>query len=69
MLRINKTEFKRRLMLKGVSAKELAKIAGLHEATISRAINGRRKPDPETIGKIARALDCNPVDILEEVEE
>lgn len=69
MLRINKKEYKRRLMLLGVSSKELASIAGLHVTTVSRAINGRGNTDPVTIGKIAQALKCEPVDILEEVEE
>jgi len=56
-------------MLLGVSSKELASIAGLHVTTVSRAINGRGNTDPVTIGKIAQALKCEPVDILEEVEE
>ena len=68
-LRISKEKYKDRLTLRGISNKALAEAAGITPTTLSRAINAKSYPTPETVGKIARALNCTPADLLEEVSD
>lgn len=44
---------------------ELATVAQMPRATLDNAIAGR-SIRPATLGKIARALGCDPADIIEE---
>lgn len=52
----------RRLWLIG----DLAEKSGVHRNTISKLENGRGGAYPETIRKLAEALDVEPTELLEE---
>ncbi len=52
----------RRLWLIG----DLAERSGVHRNTISKLENGRGGAYPETIRKLAEALDVEPTDLLED---
>lgn len=47
-----------------MSARDLAAKAGIGEATIYRLMSGERFSS-ETLGKVAAALGCHPVDLIE----
>ncbi len=49
---------------KGLTQKELAKAAGINEATLSRYISGTRKPNAESLSNIANALGTSSEVIL-----
>ena len=44
---------------KGMSIQELSKAAGLTTTTICGCENGKYKPTPKTIYKLAKAFDCS----------
>lgn len=69
ILKISKEKYERQLMLNGINSADVARAAGIMPSTLSRAVNGKSDPKPGTVGKIARALNCAPADILEEVKE
>lgn len=48
------------LAVKGMTGKELAAQAGVHPVTVSAILNLRVDPRPETMVKIASALDTSP---------
>lgn len=50
--------------LKGFSQRALAKESGVSPATIYELENGRRKPNPSTLRKLASALDVEVADLL-----
>jgi transcriptional regulator with XRE-family HTH domain len=50
--------------LKGFSQRALAKQSGVSPATIYELENGRRKPNPSTLRKLASALDVEVADLL-----
>lgn len=47
---------------KAITSKKLSRVSGLSETTLARIKKGVQKPKPITIGKIAKALE---VEILE----
>lgn len=56
------------LIDKKMKKKELARLAGVGEATIYRMVQGQNI-STEVLEKICRVLDCNVQDILEFVDE
>jgi transcriptional regulator with XRE-family HTH domain len=50
--------------LKGFSQRALAKESGVSPATIYELENGRRRPNPSTLRKLASALDVEVADLL-----
>lgn len=63
------TPFKNFLNSKGISAKKLAKKAGINPGTLSRIINGHtKKPSKEVSGKIAQALDIRVYELEQLLE-
>jgi transcriptional regulator with XRE-family HTH domain len=50
--------------LKGFSQRALAKESGVSPATIYELENGRRRPNPSTLRKLAGALDVDVADLL-----
>ena len=48
----------------GITAKELSILANVAPNTISRIENGRSKPKPSTIGKIAKALNIKLEELI-----
>ncbi len=45
--------------------RQLAKLIGLHEASISRLKAGVDHINVETLEKLCRALECKPADLIE----
>lgn len=56
---INVEKFNLLLANKCLSVTEFAQLSGVNEVTLSRIRNGTQKARPQTIGKIARALETN----------
>lgn len=50
---------------KGLKIKDLSQKTGIHKATISKIKNGVQKARPITIGKLAKALEINLIELLE----
>lgn len=52
------------LLDKNLDQRELARLSDISEPTITRLLQG--KPfTSDTLGKLASALNCNPVDLIE----
>jgi transcriptional regulator with XRE-family HTH domain len=52
------------LQKRGVKQTELAKIAGLKQESISRLVNQTRRPNLQTVNKIAKALKLKPWELF-----
>lgn len=63
-VRLNGKFIKTRMAELGMSARDLAVTAGIGEATMYRIINGGPF-ESRTLGKVAVALECNPVDLID----
>lgn len=63
MMKIDKMKIDIAMANKGYSAKELSKNSGISQITIARLKRGVQEARPETIGKIAKALNV-PVENL-----
>jgi DNA-binding Xre family transcriptional regulator len=63
-MRINTCNLVGAMGRKNVNQAELARGAGLTEATVSTAINGKRDLRIKTINKIAGFLDINPGELV-----
>lgn len=63
-VKINRKFVDHILLERGISARELAQLADVGEATMYRILNGAAFSSV-TLGKIAEALECNPVDLLD----
>src|SRR5215208_1939323 len=50
--------------LKGYSQRALAKASGVSPATIYELENGRRRPNPSTLRKLAQGLEVEVADLL-----
>ena len=58
------TRLKRAMFLRGFRQADLVKATGLSDSKISCYINGRYKPNGETLSKIAAALGVTPAWLL-----
>lgn len=63
---INKRKYYLALAAKGYTAQELSNLCGVSQVTIARIVKGSQQARPATIGKIAKALDLQPADLLED---
>lgn len=64
-MRISKTKLALAMLNAGItSIKELAKVSGVSINTLSRSNNGGTVKIP-TLGRIAKALNCDPAELLE----
>jgi DNA-binding Xre family transcriptional regulator len=63
-LRINARFVKQILLDKDLDQRELAKLSGISEPTITRLLHGRPFTS-DTLGKLADALECHPVDLID----
>jgi transcriptional regulator with XRE-family HTH domain len=52
----------------GIRQNRLAQMLGVDETTLSRIVNGFRKPNIELRGRIAAVLQCDPEWLFEEAE-
>lgn len=53
-------------MKKGFTVSELAKAASLSKLTVGQILSSDRRPNLKTAGKLARALGCDPMELLKE---
>lgn len=54
------------MMKKGFTVSELAKAASLSKLTVGQILSSDRRPNLKTAGKLARALGCDPMELLKE---
>lgn len=66
-MKIDKIKIDVAMANKGFSAKELSEKCGISQITITRLKKGVQKARPETVGKIAKALNV-PVESLIDME-
>ena len=59
-------KFKEKMIEKCLNNRELSKISGISEGTITRIINGDTEPRLKTLGLIVKVLKCDVADLLEE---
>lgn len=64
-MKIDIKKFELLLAEKCIETRELSKISGLAETTITRIKKGQQNAKPVTIGKIARALNVDVTDLLQ----
>ena len=64
---ISKTKLKTMQARRCMTTKDLLAAAGLTRIVLTRIDLGRTSP--MTVGKLARALQCDPADILADVKE
>ncbi|MGL5314944.1 MAG: helix-turn-helix domain-containing protein [Peptostreptococcaceae bacterium] len=62
--KINVPLIETRMLEKGYSLTKLASIAHTSTSTVARIINQQGTPRPQTIYKIAQALELEPTEIL-----
>lgn len=67
-MKIDKMKIDIAMANKGYSAKELSEKCGVSQITIARLKRGVQRARPDTLGKIAKALDV-PVEKLIDLEE
>ena len=48
----------------GITGKQLAEKANLHPASLSQILNERVEPKPETVKRIASALEVSPSELF-----
>lgn len=63
-VKINAKFFRQMLAAKDLDQRELSKLSGVSEPTITRLVKGKAFTS-ETLGKLAEALDCHPVDLID----
>ena len=66
--KLNLKAFNLSMIKKGLSINQLSKESGVGKATISRLTREKVVSRPSTIFKIAKALDIDVEEILEEIE-
>lgn len=49
-----------------ITTTELCEVSGVSRPSFAKIRTGRRNPKPATIGKIAKALNCDVEDLLED---
>ena len=64
-MKINKQKLDLAMASMMYSAKELSKVCGVSPVTIARITKGTQQARPETVGKIAKALNVPVTDIIE----
>ncbi|MBQ8682424.1 MAG: helix-turn-helix transcriptional regulator [Selenomonadales bacterium] len=64
-MKIDKAKLGLVMANKMYSMKKVSERSGVSQVTISRIVCGKQKARPETVGKIARALNVQVADIIE----
>lgn len=64
-MKIDKMKVDIAMANKGFSAKELSEKCGISQITITRLKKGVQKARPETVGKIAKALDVQVENLID----
>ena len=65
-MRIDAKKLKLLMMENCMTTEALAKAAGIGTATVNVLLHHERRANPATIGKLAKALNVNPVRLLKE---
>lgn len=65
-MKIDKMKLDLAMASKTYSVKELSQKCGVSQVTITRITKGVQKARPETVGKIAKALEVPVTDIIED---
>ena len=60
------TKLKAAILQKGITQSDLARRSDVNVFTLNRYMTGCARPNPQTLAKLAAALDCKP-DELQEV--
>ena len=63
-MKANKEKITLAMARKCMNPQDLAKIAGLPPQTVNGVIRGQNVR-PATFGKVARALDCDPAELID----
>ncbi len=64
-MEIDPTKIKELREARGLSVRGLAREAGVSTETVYSIEHGRRQPNLKTLGKLARALQVDPKDLLD----
>ncbi|MDP9486597.1 MAG: helix-turn-helix domain-containing protein [Actinomycetota bacterium] len=64
-MEVNSTKLKELRGARGLSVRGLAREAGVSTETVYSVEHGRRQPNLKTLGKLARALQVDPKDLLD----
>lgn len=64
-MKVDGEKMKRARISAGLSLRGLARKAGLSHDTVMRIEDGRRSPHPETIAKLAAAMDVPIADLVD----
>lgn len=64
-MKIDRTKLDLAMANKSYSAKELSKRCGVSQVTIARIARGVQEARPETVGKIAKALNVPVTEIID----
>lgn len=62
---LNKEAFNLALAQAELTKQEVAKKSGVAPSTITKLLSGNQEMQPRTAGKIAKALGCNVIEIIE----
>ncbi len=63
-MEIDPTKIKELREARGLSVRGLAREAGVSTETVYSVEHGKRQPSMKTLGKLARALEVDPGDLL-----
>lgn len=61
LVALNRERFDHELTIRGITARQLCRVAGVDEMTLSRARTGRTRMRPGTVRKLGLALKAHPV--------
>lgn len=64
-MKLNLTKLKLAMATKCLSNKGLAERIDIPYPTLTPYLNGAREPKPELLGKIAKALDVDPAELID----
>ena len=64
-MRLDLKKVKLAMAVKCLSARGLAEKAGINYATLIPYLNGKREPGTEALGKIAKALEVDPAELID----
>lgn len=67
-MKVSRSKLKLAMARVCMDSSDLEKSAELPRPTLNNAISGKGVR-PSTLGKIARALNCDPADLIEEVKD
>jgi len=64
-MEFSKNKFCKVLINEGYTLKELEALTNINASNLSRYKNGRQSPNLKTIGRLAKALRCQPDDLID----